>query len=477
MKFNELQLFVKNIFFCILSSIFVSLINIAIISYYSKVLLVEGFGNYNFLLTYSSYFFQFVSLGIDIVAMRYISIDRSRTKEIYGALVPLKVVISVAVFCVMLLPMLFVQNLYNYGVILIIFSIPVLTVPFSAQSIFEAHKRLEIPSIVSIIVQILNLTLVLLLVNSPEDLIVAGVITVIVHISRILFHNIIFLKLFGMWKLNFDKKLWKNLISSGAIIGCIQILFTLINYLNVFMLEFMKDSRAVGLYSAAYRGMFLIVAFMGIFHNLMYPILFENFKKDFKKFKSYFNKYFKFIIYFGFGIFTLLMIFSREYLNIFFNLANYNESVACFNVIMISLFFLTLCAPLQLGMLAAHKEKTILYISIFQFIGNIIGNYLLIPKYGIMGAAAASVATAAIGLLPYVYAFNKICKVKFMKNSIIGFLSALTMGIFLYFVPIHYIVRSVIGVFIMIIMVLVLKGYTILELKNIKKTFFKFKSD
>jgi hypothetical protein len=57
-----------------------------------------------------------------------------------------------------------------------------------------------------------------------------------------------------------------------------------------------------------------------------------------------------------------------------------------------------------------------------------------------------------------------------VKNFSIAVLSAIPMGLFLYFVPIHYILRGIIGVVIMMCFVVLLRGYSIEEILNIKNT-------
>ena len=83
MQLNELQKFVKNFLVTILASLSTALFNMLIISHLAKSLTPDGFGQYSFLLTYSSYFMLFTSLGIDIVAIRAISMNKDNLKNIF----------------------------------------------------------------------------------------------------------------------------------------------------------------------------------------------------------------------------------------------------------------------------------------------------------------------------------------------------------------------------------------------------------
>jgi O-antigen/teichoic acid export membrane protein len=411
-----------------------------------------------------------ITLGLDIVAVREIAVHREKTKEVLGAMIPLRFILSAIAFLVMMLPILISSKLQDYGWLLVIFGSSVFFIPLSCQYVFEAYKRLEYPSIISVIVPIVIYLLAIIFVNNPNDIFAAGLINTGSIALIVLMQIGLVIKIHGRPRLVFDPVIWKRLLKSGIIIGFIQITVTMLHYFNIILLEFLKDDTAVGLFSAAYRAMFMIITLMGIFHNLMNPILFENYKKSAEDFRKYFDKYMKFMIYFSYGATIIFIILAEYYLNIFYNIRDYHDSILCFRILMLSLLFMTINSPLHSGMLAAHREKTLLSIIVFQFLCNVIGNIVLIPRFGIIGSSIATVLTEAIGLPFYICYFRKIMPVHVVKNFSIAVLSAIPMGLFLYFVPIHYILRGIIGVVIMMCFVVLLRGYSIEEILNIKNT-------
>jgi O-antigen/teichoic acid export membrane protein len=471
-KLNELQRFLKNFFFKILSLLISTLFNILLIRYYSQVFLVDGFGKFNFLLTYTSYFHLIITLGLDIVAVREISVHRGKTKEVLGAMIPLRFILAGIAFVVMMLPMMFSSKLQDYGWLLVVFGSSVFFIPLSCQYVFEAYKRLEYPSIISVIVPIITYLMAILFVKNPTDIFEAGFINTGAMGFTVLMQIGLVIKIHGRPGLLFNPDIWKRLLKSGIIIGFIQITVTMLHNLNILLLGFLKDDTAVGLFSAAYRAMFMIITLMGIFHNLMNPILFENYKKSASAFRIYFEKYMKFMIYFSYGVTIIFIILAEYYLKIFYDITEYHDSILCFRILMLSLLFMTINSPLHSGMLAAHREKTLLSIIVFQFFCNVIGNVLLIPGFGIIGSSIATVLTEAIGLPFYIYFFRKIMPVHVIKNFSIALVAAMPMGLFLYFVPIHYMLRGIIGTGIMIVFTVLLRGYTIEELLDIKNSLF-----
>lgn len=475
-KLNEHQRFVKNIIFLSFSSVFTALFNIMVIAHLSDVLLVEGFGRYNFLLTYSNYFILLTSLGTDIVALRRMAADKSKTAEIYGALVPLKLVLSLSVFILMLTPMLVNEKLSSYGWILVVFSSTVLASPFSAQCVFEANKQLEFPSIITVLSLAAHLFLVIYFVRKPDDLLIAAVILVSKNMIVVFSHTIIYLKLYKTYRWYVNIGLWKYFINTGLVIGLIQVSVMLLHYFDVFMLNFMKGEAEVGLYSAAYRAMFMILTLIAILNNLMSTLLFESYDTQPGTFKSRFREYSKFSFILGFVICVGAVFTAKPYLSLFYDITVYTESIDCFRILMGSFLIMLICIPLHTAMLAAHQEKLILKIILFQLACNITGNWILIPLYGIMGSAFSTVLSELIGLPLYLIFIQRVLRVRIFKTILQGGVSVIPMGLYLYFSSpaTHFIIKGLTGAAIAALTVAVLRVYTLKEMIYLKDALLSF---
>lgn len=465
---NEFQRYIKNLFFMGGSSIINNLINIIFISHLSDVFGTKVFGTYSFITTYVSYFLLITSLGTDITAIREIAVDKSRAKEILGALIPIKFFLSLLAFSFILLSMIFFSKIEQYGWTLAIFAIPLLFSPLnSVNVVFEGFKRLEFFSLLQTFLGVINLLAVLFIIKSPEDLNNLGYITVLIALANSLILNAMYISLYGKYSLNYDKKLLKELISKGIGIGLMQVTIMLIHYLDIFMLGFMKDDTQVGLYSAAYKIMFAILSMLSIFNNIISPILFENFKKNKAMFQIYFDKYFKFLIYFGYMITMIAVTMSTRLIDFFYNLDKYYESIHCFQILILSMLVMTINSPMNTGLFSAGKEKLLSKIIGFMVLINFIANALLIPDYGINGSAFATVITEVLGLFIHYYFLNKIINVKILRNTITAIISSTIAGSILYFlIDLQFIFEAIIGAVIMALLVFFFKGYTIKELRE-----------
>jgi O-antigen/teichoic acid export membrane protein len=472
MKLNELQKFIKNFLLWSLSSGIVAILNIFVISHLSDKLGVAGFGNLNFVITYTQYFMLLASLGIDIAALRLMSTDKSSIKKIYSAIVPVKLILSLIVIVLILTSMRMVHKLENYGLVLVVYSVAIIFTPFSAQTVFEADKKAEYFSITNVFSQIINYVLIISFIKNPEHLIYAAYINLAINMLTSLIHSIIFIKKYGFYKFTFDKTLIKMLIKQGIILSLIQITVTLIHYFDVFMISFLMNDYYVGLYSAAYKAMWFITSFIGIVHNLISPILFENFKNNKAAYKNYFTKYIKFMIFFGIGLSTLLILLAKPYMSIFYNMKKYGNSVVCFKIIMVSLFFMSANSPLAIGLYSSHNEKTLLYLVTYQLLANIAGNFILIPYLGINGAAIATVITEISGLLFYIYFFKKVIEFKVLLHFFKASICIIPAILVFIFTNMHFAIKAIISSLVFLISMMAIKAYSLHEIKEVKDLLF-----
>ena len=172
-------------------------------------------------------------------------------------------------------------KLASYGWVLAVFALPILILPLSSVScVFEATKRMEFIVLGSIVVNALNYVFFRIMVRSLADLSAVGWTLLGTAAVAALLYNVLFLAFHGRYRLRFEWGAWRELVGKGLVIGFIQITLMLILNMNVFLLAFMRGDQEVGLFSAGYRALFMLIQLLNLFHTLMSPILFESWMRD-----------------------------------------------------------------------------------------------------------------------------------------------------------------------------------------------------
>jgi len=178
---------------------------------------------------------------------------------------------------------------------------------------------------------------------------------------------------------------------------------TIVMWTDTTMLGFFKNAVVVGIYNAAIPTAQILMIFPGALSALFLPVITELYSKgEEKELKTVYKVVAKWMFYLNFPVFLLLVIFSRQVLNITFGkeyIAGYIALILLGGAYLTSVFSYPAVYTLQM----LKKTKNILYISIINASLNVLLNFELIPIYGVEGAAAASLATFSVGTLLLVW--------------------------------------------------------------------------
>jgi O-antigen/teichoic acid export membrane protein len=182
------------------------------------------------------------------------------------------------------------------------------------------------------------------------------------------------------------------------------------NYINTLMLGYFKTSTDVGIYGAAWRTAFLIPIILESFNSIFAPIISDLYnRKEKKKLEDLFKIVARWIFTVSLPVTILMIFFSREILSLW----GTEYTLGATSLIIISLAQLINCTTGSVGfmlMMTGHTKINL----VNNFIGllsTIALNLLLIPKYGVLGAAlslAAVIAIINITRLVEVYVLFKI---------------------------------------------------------------------
>ncbi|MCX5885188.1 MAG: flippase [Proteobacteria bacterium] len=163
----------------------------------------------------------------------------------------------------------------------------------------------------------------------------------------------------------------------------------LIRWTDILMLGYFKTSLDVGIFGAADRVIPLVSLPLQSLNVIFSPMISElSGERDFSKLEGLFKVETKWAISLSFPIFLALSIFAHPVMNIFGDAFTVGATV----LIILSAAQMIRVSVGSTGpmlMMTGHQNISLANTTIFA-IANIILNYLLIPRYGIIGAAIAS---------------------------------------------------------------------------------------
>ena len=191
------------------------------------------------------------------------------------------------------------------------------------------------------------------------------------------------------------------------------------NYINTLMLGYFKTAAEVGIYGATWRTAFIIPIVLESFNSIFAPIISDLFNRNEKKrLEDIFKVVARWIFTVSLPVTILMIFFSRNILSLW----GPEYTLGAASLIIISIAQLINCTTGSVGFLLMMTGHTRINL-INNFVGlcaTITLNLLLIPKYGVLGAAlslATVIAIINITRLVEVYILFKIhpYRVQFYK--------------------------------------------------------------
>ncbi len=171
----------------------------------------------------------------------------------------------------------------------------------------------------------------------------------------------------------------------------------IINYIDLYVIRRYMTLGDVGVYSVSYNGFTIICTMIMILNTLFMPLIVEyRSSKRFDMIRDYLKKLPLFsgawIVLVGIGI-----LLSRYLIPFLFS-SKYVDSIPSFNILLItSIFYFVSIYLLPI----VNTFDYIIYSQVFNIaksIVNIVGDFVFVPRYGIIGAAYGTLLAYAFGL-------------------------------------------------------------------------------
>ena len=178
--------------------------------------------------------------------------------------------------------------------------------------------------------------------------------------------------------------------------------FLIIQWTDTLMLGGLRTVSEVGLYNVALPTASLLYLFPSAIRTLFFPILSEIHAQGKKAtFKSIYRTVIKWIMVVNSIIFVFLVVFSHQIIRILFGEAYVQDKIFFFgwNISLSALALIILASGMILGefltpskdtLMVLKKTKLIFLNTAVGAMFNVVLNYILIPPYGIIGAAIAT---------------------------------------------------------------------------------------
>lgn len=405
------------------------------ILYTARYLGTEGFGVLSFALAFTGIFGVFADFGLNTLTTREVARNQSLAGKYLGNIAVMKVVLAIVTFCLIALAINFLG--YQEQTIKVVYLVA-LSIIFTAfigmfNSIFQAYEKMEYISVGRVLSSILMLAGALIAIKQGYSVVGFASIYFVVSAIALGYSFVVCLWKFVFPKIEIDLEFWKPTIKE-ALPFFLAAVFSVIAFrIDMVMLSMMKGDMVVGLYSAAYRFMEILMFIPAMFVASIYPVLSNFHVSSNESLKYAYQKSFKYLALLGLPIAVGTTILADKIILLIYG-SEFNNSVIGLQILIwtIPIIFLTYMFGTMLA--SINRQDLILKILSICMLLNIVINLILIPKYSYVGASVATVIAELLSfILCYHFLSKFVYKISIHKFIAKPLMASIIMGIFILF--------------------------------------------
>lgn len=421
----------KNYIYNMVYQVLTLILPLVTTPYLSRVLGAEGIGIYSYTYTIVTYFILFGSLGVALYGQREIAYAQENVE------VRKKVFIEIILFRFASIGMAIIAYFFlfingaEYQIYYRILLLELIAAAFDISWFFQGMEEFKRTVTRNVLVRICSVSLVFLLVKNKDDL---ATFTLIYSLADLIGNLSLwlylpkYLKGIKVKNINVLQHLPQILL-----LFIPQISNQLYKMLDTTMIgKLIEDKSEVGFYEQAQKVIRLLLTIVTSLGVVMIPRMASTFASgDKEKINNYMKMSFRFVFFLAFPIMFGIISISKDFVPIFFG-EGYDKVVILINIISPILLLMGIANVLGTQYLLPTKRQKEYTISIIiGVIINFIFNYILIVRYGAIGASISTVLSQlVIDIIQAQYIKKEISLRELLKTSISYLMASIIMFVF-----------------------------------------------
>lgn len=398
---NGIKKIVNNIGWLIFDKVFILLlqffVGVKIANYYGATL----FGQYSYaisLVAFSNIFFELINSRV---------LKKYYTKNNFNILVFntnfFKNSIAIILFFIPIIYKFFykIDNTLFYLLILLCLDNILMTATSGIENFFEYKLEAKRIVISNNIVKIISYFLQYICMILNKGIIFIAIVRCIGSLIRVIIlkyqYNSSYLGKLENKSVKLDIKLIVKIIDESKYLWFSFVSFLIYTQTDRLMINHYLGVEEVGVYTIGMQLSNILAILIGPIQNSLFPKFLELYRNDYQKYYNFYKLTNTIITQF-YLIITLISIIVVKYTFKYVYSSQYDGAILIYSILAFSVFIKANGSLQTSHMTIKNITKKSFYKTLVSLILNIILNILLIPKYGINGAAIATLITQFIAL-------------------------------------------------------------------------------
>jgi len=384
--------FIKRLLSFSMGTILSSFIGFVYVPILTWIVSPEDIGKASFFTTIISLLTLFCYLGLDQSFIREYYENNSKSKLLFHTFA-----FSFIISCLMsIIIMLFGDGISliifnekdNTLILLLALTIPIIVIDRYATLIVRMEEKAKLFSLFQVGQRILNVLSVFILLFIFERTFRSIIIAYSISYFAITIVKLVYVIRYISWEYLFkiDKILLKRILLYGLPTVVTVGFSWILNSMDKVALRMWSNFHELGLYSSAFKVIALLILIKQAFATFWTPTSYRWYNEDvpIEKFETVSKFY-------SFGIFLVCsFIISFRWILKYIFAGSFHESIEIIPVLIFTPIMVGISATTFVGINFVRKSYLHTIVSLLSASINLIGNFLLVPKYGAYGAAIST---------------------------------------------------------------------------------------
>tara|TARA_Y100000310_G_scaffold340405_1_gene436076 strand:+ start:5815 stop:7236 length:1422 start_codon:yes stop_codon:yes gene_type:complete len=373
------------------------LIRAVLVVYAARTLGASDWGTFSYVLSLAALFTLFANAGLGAVLTRELVKYPAQQAQYFSTSFFIKLFFLLIAFLtvVFLTPIFTKIDLPQNLIILAAFLVAFDSLRVFSFSITRALEKMHLEAIVNIITQIAIVGLglwALITISTIESLALAYAVGSGIGLIAAIFVIRDWVKKITS---NFNKSLVKKIIYTAWPFALLGMLTGIILNTDIIMLGWLRDAKDIGFYSVAQKIILVLYTLPALIATSSFPAFTRLAGKDKEGFSDLIVKSLKAIFMLSLPLTIGGVIVGFDLIDLIFG-STYHASVTTFQILIFSLVINFPITIIGNALFAYNKQNEFIKYSALAAGSNIAFNFLLIPIWGIEGAAISTIFTQLI---------------------------------------------------------------------------------
>ncbi|MEK6808962.1 MAG: flippase, partial [Nanoarchaeota archaeon] len=337
-----------------------------------------------------------------------VSRDTNKLKYYFHNALSLRIISSILSMVLSLIILFFYDSTTEVFLSVFLASLAMLFYNLSeiCMALFNAYQKMEYPALMSIVERIITVCLSIIALLLGFGIIVLVIIYFLSYFVIFLITLILTIRKLSKVKLSFDTNAMRSILKESFPFWQATIFYTIYFKINTVMLSLFKGYQEVGWFNASYSLLESLIFIPVSVARAIFPLMSKLYTTNKDSLVLLFQKAFYYLYVIGIAIAIGVTILSDKIIYLIYG-TEFSKSITSLQILIWAVLLIFLSTITMNFLNAINKQRTFSRIAIVATVINLIANLLLIPRFGYIGSALATLLTELLILVLTIYFIKK----------------------------------------------------------------------